>query len=134
MEIVLKKVSPHLYAIMRIIIGLSFAVHGSQKLFGMPGGKTPVALASLMGFAGIIEFVGGLLVAFGLLAGYAAFIASGQMAFAYFMVHFKQGFWPTLNGGELAVLYCFIFLFIASHGSGVWSIDAIIKAMRKPTS
>jgi putative oxidoreductase len=119
---------------MRIIIGLSFAVHGSQKLFGMPGGQARMALASLMGFAGIIEFVGGLLVAFGLLAGYAAFIASGQMAFAYFMVHFKQGFWPTLNGGELAVLYCFIFLFIASHGSGVWSIDAIIKAMRKPTS
>ncbi|MCI0547394.1 MAG: DoxX family protein, partial [Candidatus Rokubacteria bacterium] len=78
---------------------------------------------SLFGLAGIIELVGGLLVAVGLLAGYAAFIASGEMAGAFFTAHFPRGFWPILNTGELAVLYCFVFLYIASRGAGVWSID-----------
>ena len=103
--------------------GLLFATHGSQKLFGWPGDGNTVALASLMGLAGIIEFVGGLMIAAGFRAGLAAFIASGQMAFAYFMRHAPLGPHPILNRGELAVLYCFLFLYIAAAGSGIWSVD-----------
>lgn len=123
MERFLGKYSPYLYAILRIVAGLMFAIHGSQKLFGVPGGKDPVELFSLMGLAGIIELVGGLLIALGLLTSYAAFIASGQMAVAYFKAHAPQGALPNMNGGELSVLYCFLFLYIASVGSGVWSLD-----------
>jgi putative oxidoreductase len=123
MERYLGKYSPYLYAVLRIVSGLMFAIHGSQKLFGVPGGKDPVELFSLMGLAGVIELAGGLLIAFGLLTSYAAFIASGQMAVAYFKAHAPQGALPNLNGGELAVLYCFLFLYIASVGSGVWSLD-----------
>ena len=87
-------------------------------------------LASLMGFAGLVELIGGLLIAFGLLTSYAAFIASGQMAVAYFKAHAPQGALPILNRGELAVLYCFLFLYIASQGSGPWSLEGIMR--RKP--
>ncbi|MCZ7625764.1 MAG: hypothetical protein C3F12_04955 [Candidatus Methylomirabilota bacterium] len=114
-----------LYAVMRLVIGLLFACHGAQKLFGVLG-EVSQPSNPLMVTAGIIEFVGGLLVALGLRARYLAFIASGQMAVAYFMVHAPLGFWPILNAGEMAVLYCFVFLFIASKGSGVWSIDEFI--------
>ena len=128
MERVLGAYSPYLYAVMRIVVGFSFACHGAQKLFGLLGGVdrqgAPAPLFSLFGFAGIIELVGGLLIAVGLLTGYAAFIASGQMASAYFIAHLPRGFWPILNTGELAVLYAFVFLYIASRGAGVWSIDA----------
>ena len=122
------KYSPYLYAILRMVSGLMFAMHGSQKLLGWPGDKPAVELASQMGVAGIIELVGGLMIVFGLFAGLAAFIASGEMAFAYFMVHAPQGPLPLLNKGELAVLYCFLFLYIAAHGSGIWSIDALRKS------
>jgi putative oxidoreductase len=115
--------APYLYAILRIISGLLFVTHGTQKLFGFPGDKPGVPIASLFGFAGLIEVVGGLLIAIGLLTSIAAFIASGEMAVAYFMAHFPQSFWPVLNGGEPAVLFCFIFLYIAAVGAGVWSID-----------
>jgi putative oxidoreductase len=112
-----------LYAVMRLVVGLLFACHGAQKLFGVLGGQAqldkPLPLA-----AGVIELGGGLLVALGLGAGYAAFVASGEMAFAYFMVHAPGGFWPIQNKGELAALYCFVFLYIAARGSGTWSIDA----------
>ena len=101
-----------------------FAMHGTQKLFGWPGGGDTVELASLMGLAGIIEFVGGLMIAFGLFAGWAAFIASGEMAVAYFKAHASEALWPILNNGELAVLYCFLFLYMAARGAGVWSVDA----------
>jgi putative oxidoreductase len=126
MEKFLGSYSSHLYAIMRIVVGLLFACHGAQKLFGAFGGVegSSVPLFSLFGLAGVIEFFGGLLVAVGLFAGYAAFIASGQMAAAYFMAHFPKGFWPIENQGELAVLFCFVFLYIASRGSEIWSIDA----------
>lgn len=124
MERFLGKYAPYLYALLRIVAGLLFAMHGSQKLLGFPGGKDPVALFSLMGLAGVIELVGGLMIAFGLLASPAAFIASGMMAVAYFMAHAPQGALPILNGGEPAVLYCFLFLYIAARGSGVWSVDA----------
>ncbi len=106
---------------MRIIAGLMFAMHGTQKLFGWPGGKPPADMM-VMKVAGAIELVAGVLIAIGLFASWAAFVASGEMAVAYFKVHAPDGFWPILNGGELAVLYCFLFLFIAAHGSGVWSV------------
>lgn len=123
MEKYLGQYSPYIYAILRFVAGLMFAMHGTQKVFGFPGGGTPVELGSLLGIAGIIELVAGLLIAFGLFAGYAAFVASGEMAAAYFMRHSPKGFYPILNQGELAVLYCFLFLYIASRGAGVWSLD-----------
>jgi putative oxidoreductase len=100
-----------------------FAQHGAQKLLGVLGGhKAPIA--SLFGVAGVIELVGGLLVAAGLLTSWAAFVAAGEMAVAYFMVHAPQGFWPLLNKGELAALYCFVLLYIATRGGGRFSLDA----------
>jgi putative oxidoreductase len=128
MERLLGAYAPYLYAIMRIVLGVLFACHGAQKLFGVLGGET-VALFSLRGLAGIIECIGGLLIAMGFLTSYAAFIASGEMATAYFMAHAPRGFWPIQNGGERAVLYCFLFLYIASRGVGVWGID---KARHTP--
>jgi putative oxidoreductase len=127
MERYLGRFSPYLYAIMRIVVGFLFMGHGAQKLFGVFGGMTGAGDAapvfSIVGFAGLIEFCGGLLIMAGWLTGYVAFIASGQMAVAYWMGHYPQGFWPLANSGELAVLYCFIFLYIASQGGGVWSVD-----------
>jgi putative oxidoreductase len=121
----LGKYSSYLYALLRIIAGGMFAVHGSQKLFGFPGGTDPVQLASRAGVAGVIELVGGLMIAFGLRTSYAAFVASGLMAFAYFIAHSPRGFLPIVNGGELAVLYCFLFLYLAAQGSGVLSLDKL---------
>ena len=130
MEKIVGRYSPYIYAVVRIIAGLLFAMHGSQKLLGTPGNKPPMPLASLMGVAGIIELVCGLLIAFGLLAGYAAFIASGEMAVAYFMAHFPHHPLPIINQGEPAVLYCFLFLYIAAVGSGIWSLDALLGRTR----
>jgi putative oxidoreductase len=118
------------YAILRIAAGLLFAFHGAQKLFGMFDG-TARPLVSLMGLAGIIEFLGGILVIIGLLAGLVAFVASGQMAFAYFLAHAPRGGWPIQNDGELAALFCFVFLFIAARGSGIWSVDAALVRRRR---
>jgi putative oxidoreductase len=127
------KYAPYAYAIMRIVVGLMFAVHGSQKLFAIPPRPEQMhSLNTLMKTAGGIEFGCGLLIAVGFLGGYAAFLASGQMAVAYFMRHFPHNFesiyqyLPSANGGELAVLYCFVFLFIAAYGSGAWSVDACL--------
>ena len=116
---------PQAFALLRIMTGLLFAVHGTQKLFsfpaGMPGG--PPSLTSMGGISAIIELVGGLMVALGIFASCAAFVCSGEMAVAYFMAHAaKGGFWPILNKGELAVLYCFVFLYIAAEGPGIWSV------------
>lgn len=127
MERFIGRYAPYIYAVLRIIAGLMFAMHGTQKLFGWPtpmpgGGDGP--LPPLMLAAGVIELVGGVLIALGFLASFAAFIASGEMAVAYFMKHAKESFWPTVNQGELAVLYCFLFLYIAAAGAGTWSIDA----------
>jgi putative oxidoreductase len=119
----LERHAERIYAVFRIVFGLLFASHGAQKVFGMFGG--PKAGAPLMVVAGWIELVTGLLIAVGLFAGIAAFIASGEMAVAYFMAHAPNGFWPLVNHGEAAVLYCFAFLYIAARGSGVWSIDAV---------
>jgi len=124
MEGILGKYAPYFYAILRIAAGLMFAMHGSQKLLGFPGGKDPMPLFSLMGLAGVVELVGGLLIAIGLFASIAAFIASGQMLVAYFMAHAPNHPLPLLNQGELALLYFFLFLYIAAQGAGVWSVDA----------
>lgn len=122
--------APYAFALLRIVVGVLFAMHGSQKLFGVPGDQPPVELASLIGVAGIIEFAGGLLIAIGLLTRFAAFIASGTMAVAYFMAHAPKGMLPIINQGELAVVYCFVFLYIWAHGPGVWSLDRMLRGNR----
>ena len=118
---VLKRFEPTVYALLRIVAGFLFACHGLQKLLGVLGGHR-VALASLLGAASIIETVGGLLVMIGLFTSPVALICSGEMAFAYFMVHQPRGTLPIQNGGEPAVLYCLIFLFIAARGGGLLSV------------
>ena len=123
MERFLGRFSPGAFAVLRIISGLLMACHGGAHVFGMFEPKMQAPLGSLVGVGGAIELIGGFLVAFGLFGGFAAFILSGQMAFAYFMMHAKGGFFPIVNHGEAAVLYCFIFLYIACHGSGAVSID-----------
>jgi putative oxidoreductase len=122
MQRIIGRYSEIAYTLLRVIAGLMFAVHGAQKLFGFLGGHQP-PVGSLLWVGGIIELVGGLLIAIGLLASWAAFLASGEMAVAYFTVHVKDGFWPILNKGELAVLYCFVFLYIASRGGGRYGVS-----------
>lgn len=126
-----RPVTEHVFALMRWVVGLNFALHGAQKLFGAFGAEHPVALTSLMGLAGIIEFFGGLLVAFGIFTSVAAFIASGEMAVAFFMAHFPRGWIPLLNHGELAVVYCFVFLYVAAHGGGRWTVPALLRWSRR---
>jgi putative oxidoreductase len=118
----LAKWEPYAYAALRIVAGLMFACHGAQKLFGVLGGQSQLHNPMML-VAGIIEFVGGLLITLGLLTRIAAFIASGEMAAAYFMVHARGGLFPIINKGELAVVYCFLFLFIATRGAGQYGID-----------
>ena len=120
--------APRLRSLLRIVAGLMFMLHGAQKLLGFPdpGAKLQPHAPLLLKAAGFIELVGGALIALGLLTSIAAIIASGEMAVAYFKQHAPNGFWPTLNQGELAVLYCFVFLYLAFAGPGPWSLDAII--------
>ena len=126
----ISRFAPHAFALLRIVVGVLFAMHGSQKLLGFPGDKPPVELASMMGLAGIIELVGGLLIAVGLLTRAAAFLSSGMMAAAYFMAHAGQHPLPIINQGELAVVYCFVFLYIWAHGPGIWSLDGLLRRTR----
>jgi putative oxidoreductase len=127
MQKVLSRYSPYLFALLRIVAGLAFAQHGAQKLFGALGAKQAAPLISQYGLAGVIEFVGGIMIALGLFTSPVAFLASGEMAWAYFQAHAPRGFWPIINGGELALLYCFLFLYFAAVGSGKLSIDSIRK-------
>ena len=135
MDQYLGKFSGFLYAAFRIVSGLLFAQHGAQKLFawlggmGEDGGSAP--FLSLMFFAGLVEFFGGLLIAVGFKASWAAFIASGEMAVAYFMSHAPRALFPIQNRGELAILYCFAFLYIASRGAGTLSLDTIFGKPKK---
>ena len=119
------------YCILRLISGLLLATHGAQKVFGMFGGK--VAAAPQMVFAGWLELVGGLFIALGLLTRPMAFLCSGLMAAAYFMAHAKGGWNPVVNKGELAVVYCFLFLFMFFYGPGRFSLDALIFRNRRGT-
>jgi putative oxidoreductase len=114
--------APRLYALLRIVGGVLFAMHGTQKLFGFPGDQ-PAAGETLMVLAGVIETFGGIMIAVGYLTRLAAFVCSGEMAVAFFMAHAPKGLIPLLNGGEVAVLYCFLWLFVAAHGAGIWSVD-----------
>ncbi len=116
-----------IYSLFRFFAGLLFVFHGTQKLFGFPGDKAPAALWTLGFFAGLIETVGGVMIAVGFFAAPAAFLASGTMAVAYFLRHAPDGFLPIINRGELAVLYCFGFLLIAAMGSGRYSVDGILR-------
>lgn len=117
--------SPRILSVMRIVVALLFMQHGAQKLFGFlaPLGAATPPLLSMMGLAGVLEFFGGLLVVLGLFTRPAAFILSGQMAVAYFMVHAPNGFWPLQNKGDLAMLWSFVFLYLAVAGGGEWSLD-----------
>jgi putative oxidoreductase len=136
MERYLGRFSPQLYAVLRVVSGFIFLLHGSQKLLGTPampgapGGKAPASLPPLLMVAGGIELVCGLLIMLGLLAGWAAFLASGEMAVAYFIQHFPRHPLPVVNQGDPAVLFCFVFLYIASVGSGIWSLDSLL--FRRP--
>lgn len=122
------------YNLLRITAGLLFMQHGAQKLFGWLDGRQVSDIVSITGAAGILEFFGGALIALGLLTRPVALILSGEMAVAYFWRHLPGGFWPILNRGELAALYCFIFLFFAAHGPGTWSLDALIRRKREPAA
>jgi putative oxidoreductase len=122
----MRELEDTLLALLRIVAGTLFASHGAQKLFGALGGHVMTG-KPLMLIAGIIEFFGGLLIAAGLFARIAAFIASGEMAVAYFMAHFPRGFWPIENHGELAVVFCFVFLYIAARGPGRLALDNLHK-------
>tara|TARA_B100000809_G_C15135272_1_gene530277 strand:+ start:1790 stop:2197 length:408 start_codon:yes stop_codon:yes gene_type:complete len=119
----LRAQSETIYAITRIVIGLLFSLHGVEKIFGVLSRDEPVALFSLLGAAGVIELVAGVLICVGLWTSWAAFIASGQMAFAYFIAHQPRGGLPLENDGERSVIYCFIFLYFAAKGSGLLSLD-----------
>jgi putative oxidoreductase len=114
--------------VLRIVAGLLYLSHGTLKLFGFPGGRGVVG-SPLMQTAGVIELVAGLLIVLGLCTTYAAFLASGEMAAAYFIGHLPNGFWPIVNRGELAVVYCFLFLFIASRGAGPLSLDGFRRGV-----
>ena len=118
----MSRLASHAYALMRIVVGFLFLWHGVEKVFGWPE-PIPDLAWHVHWVAGPIELVGGTLVMIGLFTRVAAFICSGQMAFAYWMVHGLKSFLPSINGGELAVFYCFVFLFIAAHGPGIWSLD-----------
>jgi putative oxidoreductase len=116
---------------MRIVVGFLFLWHGAQKLFGFPVAMPAGVPAFITFVAGPIELIGGILIMIGLFTHWAAFITSGQMAFAYWIGHGTKAFLPLVNGGELAALYCFVFLFMASQGSGIWSVDSLRLHNRK---
>ena len=132
--------APRALSLLRIIAGFLIMQHGLQKVFGLlpappqPGAPPPPPFAfnpmSLMGVAGLIELIGGILLIVGLFTRPAAFILSGLLAVAYFMAHAPGGFWPVLNRGELAVLYSFVFLYLAAAGGGPWSLDALLRRDR----
>lgn len=121
-------------SVFRIVVGLLFICHGTQKLFGFPPSATPMppfSLTSQIGIAGILETFGGALIILGLFTRPVAFVLAGEMAFAYHMAHFPRGSFPISNGGELAVLYCFSFLYLLFAGGGAWSVDAMIARNRR---
>ena len=120
----MKSVPTQTYALMRIVIGLLFFCHGTQKLFDFPSALSFEGTPFVIYGAGSIECLGGLLIAMGLFTRWMAFVCSGLMAVAYWMAHGTKAFFPIDNGGELAALYCFVFLFIAAQGAGIWSLDS----------
>jgi putative oxidoreductase len=128
--------APQFLSILRIIAAFLFIQFGTGKLFAMPGPLIPgggtVPVASLAGVAGILESVGGVFLLLGLFTRPVAFLVSGEMAIAYFHGHAPSGFWPVLNGGHPAVLFCFVWLYLSAAGGGAWSLDALLR--RKPAT
>ena len=126
----LASLQPYVRSLVRIVIAATFSLHGLQKVLGffggMPGKGTPASFATLPWIAGCLELGGGLLLVLGLFTVPVAFVLSGEMAVAYFMMHFPRGFFPVSNGGELAVLYCFLFLYLFVAGPGPLSLDALL--------
>ena len=122
--------APYLLSLLRIVAALMFMQAGTVKLFGwpmaMPGGGSP-PLMSQIGIGAMLEFVGGALLLVGLFTRPVAFILSGEMAVAYFQFHYPRGFWPVVNEGQPAVLYCFIWLYMSARGAGPWSLDAMLR-------
>lgn len=121
------RIEPMLRSLARIMLGFTFLLHGLQKWFGMfggLGGQTP-PLTSMLGVAGVIETIGGTLIILGIFTRPVAFILAGEMAVGYFRTHAPHGFWPLTNGGELAVIYCFFFLWLSAAGAGPWSLDRV---------
>ena len=130
MDNLLGRYTSTIYALLRIVAGFLFFQHGLPKLIG--GWRdAPAEFMSQMWLAGVIEVFGGVAIAVGLFTSAVAFIASGEMAVAYFQAHVPRGFWPIVNGGELAALYCFVFLYFAAVGSGKWSVDALRGSARQ---
>ena len=123
----LSKFAPEMLSIARIVIGLLFLEHGTSKLFDFPHGPVQPAIGTLIWSQGLIEIVGGVLFAVGFLTRPVAFILAGDMAFAYFMAHAPKGFFPMLNGGDAAILYCFVFLIYFVTGPGRWAADGSPK-------
>jgi putative oxidoreductase len=123
--------APRVLSVVRIVAALIFMEHGTQKLFGFPPSANPSpALFSLYGLAAILEVGGGALLVLGLFTRPVAFILSGEMAFAYWMSHAPRNVFPILNGGDAAILYCFLFLYLAFAGGGAWSVDRMIAEKR----
>lgn len=123
----------YLLSLLRIVAALLFIAHGTQKLFAWPAGsepREPAQLLSLMGLAGVLETFGGALLLVGWFTRPIAFLLAGEMAVAYLKSHAPQGLWPILNRGELAALYCFLFLYLSVVGGGPWSIDAVRRSVR----
>jgi putative oxidoreductase len=128
---------PRMLSILRIMVGLLFMEHGTQKIFNFPPrpNASAFALFTLVpGLAGVLELGGGILIALGLFTRPVAFILSGEMAFAYFMAHAPRGFYPYNNGGSLAVLFCFVFLYLFVAGGGAWSLDRVLRRSGASTS
>lgn len=123
--------APKILGITRILTGIMFASHGAQKVLGAFGGMPPGAPAWIVWTAGPVELVGGILLALGLFTRSTAFVCSGLMAVAYFYGHARGGFWPKTNGGESAVLYCWLFLYIAAAGGGAWALDNLIRRRQR---
>lgn len=123
----LRGLSEVVFSVARMVVGFAFCLHGVEKMFGVLSRDEPVELLSQAGAAGVIELVAGALIMVGLYTQWAAFLASGEMAFAYFLSHHPRGFWLIENGGERAVVYCFVFLYFATRGSGPISLDRLLR-------
>ncbi|HVS32559.1 MAG TPA: DoxX family protein [Thermoanaerobaculia bacterium] len=126
--------APKILGATRILAGIMFATHGAQKVLGVFGGVPAEVPAFIIWTAGPIELAGGILIAAGLFTRSVAFLCSGLMAFAYFMGHAPNGFWPNVNGGEPAILYCWLFLYIAAAGPGAWALDNLWRRGATPAS
>lgn len=129
-EVFSARLAPHMLSLLRIVTALLFLEHGLSRLFGWPSPLATPPLFTMYWFAGAIELLGGVLLALGLFSRAAALVMSGEMAFAYFLSHAPHGFFPILNRGDAAILYCFVFFYIAFAGPGPWSVDALVSSAR----